>query len=391
MAYNFIIDKENGKEYIPFSDTSDAIVLSETHNSSNQICSQTLEDGREYRDHVVNEPDSLSVELHIPNVSISNKTIYPISQIYKTLKELCRRRKLLKVTTFLEEYDNQIIQEVSTPITSPYKGMSTISVKFAPLLLIGADIAFIDRAAPIGKFEDPGQVSLEEGDIPIEPEMYVKWSVIMDLLKGLLKFLLEVLKLALISIVNTLVNAICWGLALSSSASNFNSFGNQLGVNGDDNDPDVSQKSNIGSFNTTVGDNMFSTSFSYDAGKGCYCISLFDVNGNNIASNIALLPGINCVKGLNIAIPSSDNKEYSSLYGIFVTVPYKNGKWDWDAASRPDAFTPDKRTKMPPCTLFMISDKEILNQYNELMDNMPHDYAYDFDALGYTVYRSIPR
>ena len=379
MAYNFLTDKENGMGYIPFSETEDAIVLSETHGSSNQICSQTLEDGREYRDHVVNEPDSLSVEIHVPNVS--SKTLYPISYVYKTLKELCRGRRLLKVTTFLEEYDNYVIQDVSTPISSPYKGMSTVTVKFAPLLLLDSGVTYIERSAAIGKFEDPGQVYIGDEEIPIEPQKRVKMSVLRDLLMGLLKFMAE---MALQKLMDSAISLVSL-LGVAKAVCNFNSFGRALGIDGKKDDPDVSLKSNIATFNTTVESSMFSTSLAFDSGKGCYCASLYDVNGNPVASNIALLPGTNCVKGLNIAIPSSDNKEHSMLHGLFVTVPFRNGEWQWDAASRQDAFTPDDRTGIPPCTLLVIGDGEIYAEYMELVSDMPHEFAYDFDRLGYTV------
>jgi hypothetical protein len=97
----------------------------ETHRLTAELTEQVLEDGSVVSEHIILRPRALSVEYEQPN-SFDGTTL--AWQAWTAAKAMWRNRKVLRVMTAHELYNNMVIEQVSAIHEAPHLGRLTFSI-----------------------------------------------------------------------------------------------------------------------------------------------------------------------------------------------------------------------------------------------------------------------
>lgn len=382
MSADIIIQTSEGT--LVANGDADPIVTGETHGMDLEVCSQPLEDGRSYADHIVTKPDSLTVVLHVANVSSGMEA--PLNMVYSQLRAFCDKRLLATVYTTLEVYENMAIEKVSIPVAAPYKGQADITVEFTRMDLVG-DFSrkfrnwYVDSTPVIaagyaneGKrrtvYSSPAPVSdpvVADEDIPPVVQQEVAWDVpegeagqsIMDALKGVLKKT----GLAVWSAIKQNPSALV-GVASAFTEGQPETLMSCLGFL-----PEKCRSmmtSAIGAWTAAV--------FWYDTLSGFWGCHFSDGDGRPIYAG-ALLPGVNCIKGLNLDFGTEDGS--MPVHGIYLLTPGIDSEMD------PDAFVKNETTGSAGAFLLVVYSRAVADSYDALLSYGDEVVNYSFADMDY--------
>lgn len=118
-----------------------SVLMSESHNLSSSITKLPMESGAQVTDHVILEPDEVSVVFTMTNASNGKDAA---RDAFETFKKMRDSRELIELATEHRVYSDMVIVGVSPMHQSPYKGALNVTIhlqqiNFVRLQSVGRD------------------------------------------------------------------------------------------------------------------------------------------------------------------------------------------------------------------------------------------------------------
>ena len=119
-----------------------SVVVSETHSLTSNATKISLESGAQVTDHVIVNPDDVSVVFAMTNAG--DDSANAARDAFETFKRMRDDRELLDLTTEHHAYQNMVITSVSPLHQAPYKGALSVSlhlqqINFVSLQSVGRE------------------------------------------------------------------------------------------------------------------------------------------------------------------------------------------------------------------------------------------------------------
>lgn len=114
MSVSFLFDRSQRRQGQIGSLTLEA-TLSENHIGRSNITRQAIEDGSSITDHIVNEPESVSIEGFISNTPISGGINIRTQDAFDTLYDIWLDKELVTVVTGYRVYSDMAITNLNVP------------------------------------------------------------------------------------------------------------------------------------------------------------------------------------------------------------------------------------------------------------------------------------
>ena len=354
------------------------IVTGETHNMGNEVCSQTLEDGRAYIDHIVCNPDKLTLVLHVGNVSSQSQggLANSLNLVYRQLRKITDGRELLTIYTQVEKYQDMAVDSVSMPINAPYKKAGDITLELTRVTLVGKftrdymkpEVPPViirwpeeDNVAIIPIYTDipDSEPIITDEDTPeLAPETKIAERSLLEEFRSLAK------QQALEAWAAVKDNPLGFATALGQSIVNGFPTGQLLGF----------LPAGCKTLIAQAQAGWAKVSLAYNAVKGCFSIAFQSASGGTVYSG-ALFPGCNSLKGLNL---KDENGDDFPVKGVYMLAMSDN------ADKNPNAFVKDEATGTAPCYLSFYFDDDGASKYGALLlGGGDGELNYDFDSLDY--------
>lgn len=96
-----------------------SVLISESHNLTSNATKLSLESGAQVTDHVIVDPDQVSVVFAMANVGSGADAA---RDVFETFKKMRDDRELVELTTEHHVYENMVIVSVAPLHQAPYKG-----------------------------------------------------------------------------------------------------------------------------------------------------------------------------------------------------------------------------------------------------------------------------
>lgn len=402
---NLILNSK-GKVLLEVNGDDQGIVISETHGFKSDIAAQVLENGLEYKDHVVEKPDELSITLYVSN---SNSEVLLI--VFKSLRNICKSREVLTVITSLDVYENVILTDVSVPVSAPFKNASSISLTFEPLN-ISKEKAFSTnkskrKGVKGGSNGNPEREKPESDEIPSIPGIPAtpadsasgapdvgssdeNFSVSPSELKNALLYYnsssksidLTKVPFSLKKIANAeniFLNAVFKTEQSESETvdSNLASevFSNLNVVSG--------FPSPVGSsFSVSIGDLTVSGRFGFDSVANSWKMALHNISDNtDVSEGMSVVMGEDIFSGLNLA--DKLGLEYVSCYVVGSDSVSNYGLTSEQSVY---CFDVSEITGVSSSGIIFVLDKDVSDKFAKSLQTGYNDFdlKYDFDSLDYS-------
>lgn len=91
--------------------------LSENHSASSNITKYTVENGSNISDHIVNEPETITIEGFISNTPLSGGFQNNAQEAFDALYEIRDNKELVTVITNYRVYEDMALQNINIPRT----------------------------------------------------------------------------------------------------------------------------------------------------------------------------------------------------------------------------------------------------------------------------------
>jgi len=102
-----------------------AVLISEAHNLTANATKLSMEDGAQVTDHVIVNPDDVSVVFSMTNAGDGAQTA---RDVFETFKRMRDDRTLVELATEHHVYENMVIVGVNPMHQAPYKGALNFTV-----------------------------------------------------------------------------------------------------------------------------------------------------------------------------------------------------------------------------------------------------------------------
>jgi hypothetical protein len=114
------------------------LLLSESHNFTNEVTEHFVEDGSTISDHIKNNLENGIINAVITNYSIREfgSTAKRDVSVFEALKELWKKRELTTLVTNLQVYDNIALTDVSVDKTPDTGESSNITISFKQVKIV---------------------------------------------------------------------------------------------------------------------------------------------------------------------------------------------------------------------------------------------------------------
>jgi hypothetical protein len=89
--------------------------ISENHRASSQVTKQTIEDGSSVSDHIINDPETVTIEGFISNTPISGGFQNNAQNAFDELYRIRENKQLITVVTGYRVYNNMAITNINVP------------------------------------------------------------------------------------------------------------------------------------------------------------------------------------------------------------------------------------------------------------------------------------
>lgn len=129
-------------------------IEAETHTMTNDVVSQTLEDGTPLADHIIVQQDELEVIAFVSN-SVPQKS----QEVFKSLKMIRNLRQLCIIFTDHEIYHGMAIESISAPHSAPMVNEIRFTIKFKRVDYVSS----IVNVFPVSDFQSFENVEFGEG------------------------------------------------------------------------------------------------------------------------------------------------------------------------------------------------------------------------------------
>lgn len=130
-----------------------SVVLSEAHNFTASVSSFSLESGAQVCDHVIVNPDEVSIVFSMTNTGAGQENA---RDVFETFKRMRDERQLLELITEHYVYENMVLTSISPMHQAPYKGALNFSIKlqqinFVQLELMGREEGNLEPNTPTSR------------------------------------------------------------------------------------------------------------------------------------------------------------------------------------------------------------------------------------------------
>ena len=130
-----------------------SVVLSEAHNFTASVSSFSLESGAQVCDHVIVNPDDVSIVFSMTNTGGGQETA---RDVFETFKRMRDERQLLELITEHYVYENMVLTSVSPMHQAPSKGALNFSIKlqqinFVQMERVGREAGSLELDTPTSR------------------------------------------------------------------------------------------------------------------------------------------------------------------------------------------------------------------------------------------------
>ena len=130
-----------------------SVMLSEAHSFTATPSSFSLESGSQVCDHVIVNPDEVSIVFSMSNVGSGRENA---RDVFETFKRMLAQRQLVELITEHYVYENMILTSISPMHQAPYKGALNFSIKlqqvnFVQLELLGRNAESLNPDSPTSR------------------------------------------------------------------------------------------------------------------------------------------------------------------------------------------------------------------------------------------------
>lgn len=376
---------------IDINGDAEPVVTQETHTFSNEVCSQTLEDGRTYKDHIVSNSDKLSLVLHVGNVTSGP---WPtLLYIYSMLRSMADNRQLVTIYTQVEVYRNMAIEQVSIPVSAPFKLRADITLDLVRVDLVGQfrreffRSSFATRTPQgVTKFAtilyDRQQIvsnpRIDDEDVPgpeiVTPRIEeIEVTGDFDLTWWERVQLMSMAAWEQIRAQGKTAVLVTWAAIKDNPAGFIQSVADSVAGGFPNGQLMGFLPENCRGFISQGMRMWVQCGMYYNSLSNCFDVLFTSSSGEQIYGGSAV-PGCNMARGLNL---KSDGAPFP-IKGIFLIDPYPNSD------KNPNAFVKDPATGAASAYLYFVEDEEDARKYESLVlgsDDLPLNY--DFDELDY--------
>jgi hypothetical protein len=118
-----------------------SVLISESHNLTANATKLSLESGAQVTDHVIVNPDDISVVFAMTNAGNGADAA---RDVFETFKKMRDDRELVELTTEHHVYENMVVTAITPMHQAPYKGALNVTihlqqVNFVQLQSVGRD------------------------------------------------------------------------------------------------------------------------------------------------------------------------------------------------------------------------------------------------------------
>ena len=130
-----------------------SVLVSESHNLSASATKLSLESGAQVTDHVIVNPDDISVVFAMTNAGNGSDTA---RDVFETFKRMRDDRELVELTTEHHVYEDMVIIGISPLHQAPYKGALNVTLRlqqinFVRLESVGREPRNLGQGTPTQK------------------------------------------------------------------------------------------------------------------------------------------------------------------------------------------------------------------------------------------------
>ena len=127
-----------------------SVLLSEAHSFTATVSNLSLESGAQVCDHVIVNPDDVSIVFSMTNTGGGQETARDVLETFKRMRD---ERQLLELITEHYVYENMVLTSVSPMHQAPYKGALNFSIKlqqvnFVQLESVGREEGNLNPGTP---------------------------------------------------------------------------------------------------------------------------------------------------------------------------------------------------------------------------------------------------
>jgi len=153
-----------------------SVLLSEAHNLTANPTTLSLESGAQVTDHVIVNPDDVSVVFGMTNVASGADTA---RDVFETFKRMRDERQLLELTTEHHVYDNMVITAVNPMHQAPFKGALNVTIRlqqinFVRLESVGREPQQTRAGTPTSKTATGATNAGQQAPKPVEKSKFAK-------------------------------------------------------------------------------------------------------------------------------------------------------------------------------------------------------------------------
>ena len=153
-----------------------AVLISEAHNLTANATKLSLESGAQVTDHVIVNPDDVSVVFSMTNAGDGAETA---RDVFETFKRMRDDRELVELTTEHHIYENMVITGISPMHQAPYKGALNVTLHLEQINFV--QLESVGRVNLAGKTAKTGAPPTNSGKQDAPP---VRTSAIVDVIDG---------------------------------------------------------------------------------------------------------------------------------------------------------------------------------------------------------------
>jgi len=361
-----------------------SILTSENHSFSNDIVSQTIENGSALTDHIIIQPDELELSIFASNVDGINLPLdgETAKTILATLKSIRDNRTLVSIMTQHQLYKSMAIESISATHDAPWKGRLIIVCKLKKV-----DITNTVNQTPASKLEPFSVSGLGAFNDSSQPDYWgeltktiangkwkpsdVSYSGMQTVDDGTIQTTKQTT--AQDSFWDSLLNLFLSGTStLTSGLSEYQNA--QTALKGDLL-YSIVQAVGAQTFSVVLGNATLQCYAYFCSLSGVWLCDISDSQGSPLLTGGLLSPGCNPAKGLSF-IDSNGDIIFSGVRML--------SRID-GAENTPYAFTPDASGNSACIIAFTTAAGETAFQELEALANSPKPLNFDISEMDYIL------
>lgn len=141
------------------------VIESHLHERKAEVAQQVLENGATIADHIVLKPITLTITFSQTNQAKAGESGMERSRkVFQELEDLWRNRGLLTIWTEHKQYNDMVIESISSEQRAPHKGALSFSAKLVQINSVKIETTKVSAIQINGVMSTSGSSTVERGE-----------------------------------------------------------------------------------------------------------------------------------------------------------------------------------------------------------------------------------